>query len=120
MLKKILALGMIVSVVNAGDAKRVMFNDWSSDGRKLVMDIVRSPICDELRVNPEYNLNTALQSLRPQIEALKLKLNTLFGGANTIYDRLIDGWSTGDEVWDYVPDCLSELAEKIYSALIQP
>lgn len=120
MLKKILALGMMFNMVNAGSAKPVMFNDWSEKGRKLVIDIVRSEVCDELRVNPEYNLDTAIQLLKPKIDALKPELNTLFGGAVTIYDRLIDSWSTGDEVWDYVPDSLGELAEKIYLALMQP
>lgn len=120
MLKKILALGLIVGMVNAESTKPVMFNNWSSNGHKLFMDIVKSPICDELRANPGYNLDTAVQSLKPKIDALKPELNTLFGGAVTIYDRLIDFWSTGDEVWDCIPDNLSELAEKIYLALMQP
>ncbi len=120
MLKKILTLGLMVSMVNAGDANYVMFNDWSEKGRKLVMDIVRSQVCDEFRANPEYDVDEAMQLLKPKIDALKPELNTLFGGAATIYDRLKDSWSTGDEVWDYVPDHLSELAEKIYLALMQP
>ena len=119
MLKKIFALGMMIGMVCAESTKPVMFNDWSPNGRKLVMDIVTSPICDELRANHEYNLDTAIQLLKPKIDALKPELNTLFGGAVTIYDRLIDFWSTGDEVWDRVPANLSKLAEKIYSALLQ-
>lgn len=85
-------------------AEPVSFSKWDFEGQMLVTKITQSQNFPD----------------QATIAKLKSKLPTLYGGAYTIYTRLIASWSTGDEVWDYVPDYLSELAEKIYSALMQP
>lgn len=105
MLKKILALGMVIGMANAEvSMDPVSFSRWDFECQRLVTRITQS------QTFPDQST----------IGKLKSKLPTLFGGADTIYDILIDSWSTGDEVWDCVPDYLGQLAEEICSALIQP
>ena len=104
MLNKILALGMIVSMANLISAEPVFFDKWDFEGQRLVSRIIQSQNFPD----------------QTTIAKLKSKLPTLYGGAVTIYDRLIGAWSTGVEVSDYVPEWLNKLAENIYSALIQP
>lgn len=103
MLKKILALGMVIGMVNAVESTgQVSFSSWDFEGRQLVTRITQSQTFPD----------------KSTIDKLKSKLPTLCGGAYSIYTHLMESWSTGDEVWDYVPDKLGQLAEKIYSALL--
>ena len=102
MLKKIFALGLIVGMVGtANSAEPVSFSKWDPECQRLVTRIILSQTFPD---------NTT-------ITKLKSKLPTLSGGAYDIYQHLIASWSTGDAVSDNVPNNLSELAVKIFSAL---
>lgn len=105
MLKKILALGLMIGIMGTvALAEPVSFSRWDSEGQRLVTRITQT------QTFPEQSTITKLKS----------KLPTLCGGAYSIYTHLIASWSTGDEIWDCVPDHLSKLAAEIYSALMQP
>lgn len=116
MIKKLFSLG-VICVMSANACQRVEYWRWDSECQAKVSEIVYSPVCRQLCNSSHPNYGEAIMELRPQLDYIKPRLNTLSGGATAIYDRLIASWSTGDEVWDYVPANLAELAELIWAEL---
>lgn len=116
MIKKLFSLG-VICVMSANACQRVEYWCWDSECQAKVSEIMCSPVCMQLRNSSHPDYDKAIRELRPQLDYIKPRLNTLSGGATAIYDRLIASWSTGDEVWDYVPANLAELAELIWAEL---
>lgn len=116
MIKKLFSLG-VICVMSASACQQVEYWRWDRECQAKVSEIVYSPVCMQLRNSSHPDYDEAIMELRPQLGYIKPRLNTLFGGATAIYDRLIASWSTGDEVWDYVPANLAELAELIWDEL---
>lgn len=105
MIKKILVLGMMVGVVGsavASSSTAVPLRQW--EGCHLLQNIQSSMVFDKNIIN-----------------AMKLRLATLEGGASEIYQWLLGYWTIGDDLSGYeTPEHLVNLAKQVYSALVTP
>lgn len=133
MLKKMLALGLMVGLACAGEVEFVRpdrpvevvevpepveFWRWSEEGRAAFEDIENGPVCQRLQSDSRFSLYSAERKLRPQIEILSRELPTLQGGARCIRDRLIYEWiSSGINFEEGTQKRLFELADCIYYQL---